>query len=712
MGYRVGIDIGGTFTDFVVMRDGRVALTWKEESTPEDSMEAVCVGLEAIARELGPGLAALLGDTSALVHGTTTSTNTVIQRNGPRVGLVCTEGFSDVLYFRDGFKPDRFNIHLQHPKPFVDRALRIDVRERLDVHGEVVVPLDEDAVRAAGARFREARVEAVAVALLWAPVNRAHERRAAEILREEMPGVPVVEAAEVLPEIREWERTSAAVLSAYVLPDISGYLGRFERWLQTAGLRRQPLIMQINGGCASVEEILRRPVNSLASGPAAASSAAMHAAGGGADDLITIDMGGTSFDVCLITGGRPALTRTMQIEGQPLGVMGVAVHSIGAGGGSVAWVDRGGAIRVGPRSAGARPGPACYGLGGTRATLTDAYVVLGYLSPTAFLGGRRVLREDLALEAVERDVAEPLGLDAVQAAAGIERVTDSKMVRAVQAVSVRRGIDPRGYTLVAGGGAGGLHVVRLARELGLEHVLVPAEAAVLCALGMTVTDVRHDYVRAMRMASTDIDLARINAVFNEMEDEGRRRLRAEGFDDARIQMERWVDACYRGQIYELNVPVPSAFPLKGSHLEDAIAAFNARHEALFGYRRHDLPVDFLHWRLVVRGRDASARRNGAATPRGRGPAGPAAPAEPVDQRLVHFLEFGGWILTNVYAAEGLAAGAEIHGPAIVQSQSTTLLLCPGDRAVLRPDGVFAIRVAVEPGASASKLGGVLRAEGR
>jgi N-methylhydantoinase A len=710
MGYRLGIDIGGTFTDFVVMQDGRVVLTWKEESTPEDSMEAVQVGLEAVGRLLGPGLDAVLADTGALVHGTTTSTNTVIQRNGPRVGLVCTAGFRDVLYFRDGFKPDRFNIRLRHPRPFVDRALRVEVDERLDASGDVIVPLDEDGVRRAAARFRDAGVEAIAVALLWAPVNRCHERRAAEILREELPGVPVVEAAEVLPEIREWERTSAAVLSAYVLPDISGYLGRFERWLEHAGLGRKPLIMQINGGCASVEEILRRPVYSLASGPAAASAAALHAAGDGAKDLITIDMGGTSFDVCLISGGRPALTRTMQIEGQPIGAMGVAVHSIGAGGGSVAWVDPGGAIRVGPRSAGSRPGPACYGLGGTRPTLTDAYVVLGYLAPTAFLGGRRMLREDLALEAIERDVAEPLGLDPVQAAAGVERVTDSKMVRAIQAVSVRRGIDPRRYTLVAGGGAGGLHVVRLARELGLEHVLVPHEAAVLCALGMTVTDVRHDYVRAMRTSLADADLGGVNAIFAEMEEEGRRRLRAEGFDDARIQMERWVDACYRGQIYELNVPVASTFPLKPAHLEDAAARFNERHEALFGYRRDDLPVDFLHWRLVVRGRNAASRRNGRGS-RQAVPAPVGTPA-PLDQRLIHFLEFGGWILTNVYAADQLRPGAEIHGPAIIQAPSTTLLLCPGDRSLLRPDGVFAIRVAVEPGASASKLGSVLRAEER
>ncbi|MBA2638307.1 MAG: hydantoinase/oxoprolinase family protein, partial [Solirubrobacterales bacterium] len=458
MSYRVGIDIGGTFTDFVVIGDDGLVVTWKEESTPEDSTIAVRAGLEAVAARCGTTLDAFLGQTTLLVHGTTTAMNTVIQRTGPRVGLVCTEGFRDVLYFRNGFKPDRFNIHLRHPRPLVDRWLRIGVEERIGADGEVTTPLDEASVLRAADQLRRAGVEAVAVALLWAPVNQRHERRTAEILREELPGIPVIEAADVLPEIREWERTSAAVLSAYVLPEMTRYLRGFEEDLRRSGLRRSPLIMQTNGGCASVDEILRRPVYSLASGPAAAPAAALHVAGADASDLIVMDLGGTSFDVSLVTSGGMELSRSMEIEGQPIGVTGVAVHSIGAGGGSIAWVDGGGAIHVGPLSAGARPGPACYGEGGRRATVTDAYVALGYLEPQAFLGGRRVLREDLALEALERDVGQPLELDAVHAAAGIKRVVDAHMVAAIQAVSVKRGLDPRGFKLVAGGGAGGLHV--------------------------------------------------------------------------------------------------------------------------------------------------------------------------------------------------------------------------------------------------------------
>ena len=688
MAYRVGMDVGGTFTDFVVMDGERAVMTWKEESTPEDSMVAVALGLEAIAERLGLGLRDFLGRTTLLVHGTTTAMNTVIQRAGPRVGLVCTEGFRDVVYFRNGFKPDRFNIQLRHPPPLVDRWLRTGVRERIGAQGEVVTPLDEDSVRAAAGRLRRAGVEAVAVALLWAPVNRDHERRTAAILREELPGVPVIEAAEVLPEIREWERTSAAVLSAYILPEVERYLRRFEDRLRADGMRGRPLIMQTNGGCASVPEILARPVYSLASGPAAAAAAALHVAE--AEDLIAMDLGGTSFDVSLITDRLPALSRAMEIEGQPIGVTGIAVHSIGAGGGSIASVDPGGAIRVGPRSAGARPGPACYGQGGTRATVTDAYVALGLLEPSAFLGGRLPLREDLALEAIERDVAQPLGLDVVHAAAGVKRVVDSRMVRAIQAVSVRRGIDPRRFTLVAGGGAGGLHASRLARELGIRRVVVPRQAAVLCALGMTVTDVRHDYVRLMRTSAPEADRAELEALFAAMEADGRKRLRAEGFADADIGVERAVDARYRGQIYELTVPLSAGPGLTRADLAAAAAAFHERHESLFGYQRADLPVDYLHWRLVVRGRVGVT-----AAPADRAPAGSPRPAEAVDQKLVHFLDFGGWILSDVHLADALAPGARIAGPAIIRAPATTLLLAPGDEVSVRADGAYVLEVASE-----------------
>lgn len=688
--YRIGVDIGGTFTDFTVVDEHGEIIVWKEPTTPDDPTRAIREGLEAIALDLGQPLHVLLGSTGLFVHGTTIATNTVIQRNGPTVGLLATRGFRDVLYLRDGFKPDRFNIRMQHPQEFVDRSLRIGVTERIDKNGDVLTPLDESDVRQAAAKFRRLNVSAVAVAYLWAMANPVHERRTAEILAEELPGVHVVCGSDVLPEIREWERTSATALSAYILPGIDQYLRALETLLADVGLPRPPLIMQINGGCASVTEILRRPVYALASGPAAApAAAAAYASSAGLTDLITVDMGGTSFDVCLIRGGRPAVSRSIQVEMQPVGVAGIDVHSIGAGGGSVAWVDSGGALRVGPRSAGAVPGPVSYGAGGIEPTVTDANVALGYLAPEAFLGGRRTLRDDLAAQSVEEYIAKPLGLSTLEAAAGIIRVVNANMVQAIRAVSVERGIDPRGYTLVVGGGAGGLHAAQLARELGMARVLVPREAGVFCSLGMTVTDVRHDYVRARHAISSSVELPQLDDLFADLEAEARERLRADGFSDDQIDLERLVDARYPGQVHELTVRVPGSSALSTDDLQTVVDGFHDEHKLLFTYSRPQLSVEFLHWRVTGVGRIEVLEQ-------------PQAPTEadqnvPAEAALVGSRSAwmdGGMAVVDVYDGERLAPGAVLHGPAIVQSPTTTILIGSGDEATVGADGSLDVTVAV------------------
>lgn len=688
--HRIGVDIGGTFTDFTVVDDRGGIVVWKEPTTPDDPTRAISSGLEAIAGKLGQPAKDFLGSTDLFVHGTTIATNTVIQRNGPTVGLLATRGFRDVLYLRDGFKPDRFNIRMEHPREFVDRALRIGITERIDKNGIELTPLAENEVREAAAKFRSLGVSAVAVAYLWAMANSDHERRTAEILAEELPGVHVVCGADVLPEIREWERTSATALSAYILPGIDKYLRALEEILADGGVPHPPLIMQINGGCASVAEILRRPVYALASGPAAApAAAAAYASRAGLSDLITVDMGGTSFDVCLIRGGRPTVSRSIQVEMQPIGVAGIDVHSIGAGGGSIAWVDSGGALRVGPRSAGAVPGPVSYGAGGTEPTVTDANVVLGYLAPEAFLGGRRTLDHELAVEAIRQLVAEPLGLTDLEAAAGVIRVVNANMVQAIRAVSVERGIDPRGYTLVVGGGAGGLHATELARELGIGRVLIPREAGVFCSLGMTVTDVRHDYVRAHHAVSSSLDLAHLDGLFEELETEAIERLRADGFGDDDIRLERQVDARYPGQVHELTVAVPGSDTLSNDDLLEVVDAFHDEHKLLFTYSRPELPVEFLHWRVTGIGRiDLPAlERSTAAT----------ASAELADAALVGDREIwidGAMVSVDVYDGERLVSGAGLTGPAIVQSSTTTVLLRDGDEVAVSEDGSLDVRVAV------------------
>jgi len=686
--HRIGIDIGGTFTDFSIADETGRAFLWKEPSRPDDPLGAILDGLRASAEQLGTTLGDLLADTRLLVHGTTVATNTVIQRNGPRTGLVCTQGFRDVLFFRDAFKPERFNIRISPPEPFVDRYLRVGVRERIWSDGSIVSPLHEDDVRAAAAHFRRHDVKTIAVALLWSIVNPDHERRVAEILREELPDAYVVCSADVLPEIREWERTSAAVLSAYLLPAIDGYLRRLEAALHEEGLTGAPLIMQLNGGCAPIDEILRRPVYVLHSGPAAApAAAAHHAALHGLQDLITVDMGGTSFDVCLIRGGAPARSRTLQVELQPVGVAGVDVHSIGAGGGSIAHVDAGGALRVGPRSAGSVPGPVAYGLGATEPTVTDANVTLGYLAPEAFLGGRRELHPDLARQAIEERIAAPLGLDVLRGAAGIIRVVNTNMAAAIRAVSIERGYDPRVFSLLCGGGAGGLHASALASDLGIGDVIIPREAGTLCAFGMTVTDVRHDYVKAAPFLSGSLGPAVLQAVFDELEGEGRARLSADGFTEDEIALERFVDARYPGQVHELTIALATPDgPLSDEDMRGLEQTFHSEHQRQFSYNRPELEVELLHWRVGAVGRTGSARAAGEQLP-------PAeAEAAQIGSRQIYIQATGALETVPLYQAEQLQDGAIVLGPAVVAGETTTILLAPGDRMTCGADS-FKLQVA-------------------
>ena len=682
---RVGIDIGGTFTDITLVRaDGSVEL-WKQDTTPDDPVRGVETGLGGLSAHIGQDLGRLMAETELVIHGTTIATNAVIERTGPRLGLLCTHGFRDIIYLRDGFKPDRFNVHLPHPRDLVQRVDRIPIPERIGPHGQILLPIDEDAVRAAARTLASRDVGAVAVAFLWSVVNSEHELRAAELARQELPGVPVLCSSEILPEIREWERTSATLISAYVAPGLESYLRRFQQLLRDLGHPRDPLIMQVNGGCATVDEVLRRPVYALASGPAAAPAAALYDAPPDGGGLITADVGGTSFDVSMVREGRVATSRDLRVDEQPIGVSGVDVHSIGAGGGSIAWVDSGGALRVGPQSAGAVPGPACYGIG-EQATVTDANVVLGYLQPTAFLGGRRTLAAERAAEAIERHVAAPLSIDPVAAAAGILAVADANMVGAIRAITTERGIDPRSFTLVAGGGAGGLHAARLARALGIRRVMVQPEAGTLCSFGMTVTDVRCDIAAAFHTRVSAIEPETARSIFAELAERATARLAAQGFGGAAVRLHRAVDARYPGQLHELTVSLDfgGADGYDGTSL---IKRFHELHWAHFTYDRPEIDdLELLHWRveaiaeLVERGEAAN------------GSIAVVAPAEapPAGSLRAWFPEVG-WCDARKLAAP-LRPGIVVAGPAIVQVPTTTVLVSPGDTLRVAPRGVLMIDV--------------------
>ena len=687
MRYVVGIDIGGTFTDFSVIDDhGRIVL-WKEPTTAREPAAGVREGLNHLAQAQGVPLQEFLSRIDLFVHGSTIATNTVIQRNGPKTALLCTEGFRDVIYFRDGYKPERFNLNMAPPTDFVPRHLRLPVRERVDYKGEVTAPLDEDSVVEAAKRLAREQVRAVAVALLWSVINPVHERRVKTILERELPGVPVVLSSDVLPAIREWERTCAALLSAYILPGISQYMQELEKFLRANGLQRHVLFIQLNGGSSTIEKVLRKPIYALASGPAAGPAAALHCAGReDVENLIAIDMGGTSFEVCLITNGVPTLSKRMRIHEMPVGVAAVDVHSIGAGGGSVAWIDRGGALQVGPLSAGADPGPACYGQGGKRPTVTDANLVLGYINPDFFLGGRRRIEPELAHKVIGEQIAQPLGFGTAEAAEGIFRIVNNNMVNAIRAVSIERGIDPRGYTLVVGGGAGAIHATTLASELGIRKVLIPRYAGVFCSFGMVVSDVRHDYLKTMACNSETLSLDDLNELFAELEARARAELIEEGFASSNIKLARFADAKYPNQIHELTVPVPGGHRLTRKDIREIKESFHSLHERMFTYCVRESPVDFFHWGVTGHGRIRSVESQEL-------PRGPRSPVRALKaKREVYLGTKRGYIGTDTYDGSRMTNGMTIEGPAVIEQENTTVMLFANQKLRVSQFGDYVIQL--------------------
>lgn len=671
MSYVIGVDIGGTFTDFSLISGAGDIQLWKEATTPKDPAIAVQRGLASLAEAEGVALDSLLERTELFVHGSTIATNTVIQRNGPKTALICTEGFRDVLYFRDGFKPERYNVQLPPPSDFIRRYLRIPVKERVNYKGEVLTPLDAGTVRDAIATLDREGVESVAVGLLWSILNPQHERQVRQEIENTLSDVPVVLSSDVLPMIREWERTCCTVLSAYILPGIAKYLVELESFLRDHKYRHPLLVMQLNGGCSTVEKLLARPIYALHSGPAAGPMAGLFCAERERSrNVITIDMGGTSFDVCLVSDGTPTLTKELRVEDMPVGVSAVDVHSVGAGGGSIAWIDKGGALQVGPQSAGAEPGPACYEQGGDQPTVTDANLVLGYINPDFFLGGRRRVNPERSQTVIHDTIAVPLKLGVAAAAEGIFRIVNSNMVNALRVVSVEKGIDPRGYTLVVGGGAGAVHAGRLGAELGMKRAIIPRYAGVFCSYGMVVSDVRHDYLQVFASNSDRFDLHRVNAIFGELEKQAVAELKEEGFPVSAVTLSRFADAKYPNQIHELTIPIPSKGTIKKKDVASISETFHDLHERMFTYSVRDSSVDLFHWRVTAQGR--MSRLEAQPASRTRKSSDLALKA----QRAVYFSEAQDYITTNIYDGSLLRHGMTVSGPAVVEQENTTVVVFP------------------------------------
>ncbi len=679
MTYRIGIDVGGTFTDFLLLGGDGTRVVHKTSSTPADPSLGLVTGLEEIASRTGRPLETFLSEVELIVHGTTVATNALLTRRGARSGLICTNGFRDALALRQGTREAPYDNRLQPPEPLVPRYLRLGVTERTDYKGDEVTPLDADAVREACRVFVENGIEAVAISFLHSPSGPEHEQQALAVCRELMPDAYVTASSYLLSQVRYYDRTSTTVLNAYVGPIITRYQEALVRRLDELRFGGVLLVMQSNGGVATPLEVSERAALSLLSGPASGPTAGLwYLAPHDEHDCLTIDMGGTSFDAALVKDGAPLVMTDAIVDRWRLALPTVDIHTIGAGGGSIARVDEGGLLRVGPQSAGASPGPACYERGGAEPTVTDADLVLGFIDEDTFLGGEMRLDRVAAEQAIESRLAGPLGLGVVEAAAGVYDLVNVAMATGVREVSVRRGLDPRDFPLVVAGGAGPVHAAAIAHELGIPMLLVPRESSIFCAAGMLMSDFKHDFVRAYKTTIDSADMGRIGELLAEMEEQGRQILAGERVEPDRIEVAASLDLRYVGQWHELTLPVSELDP------ETIAAAFHAQHDHLFGYSTDQMPVEVLACRLTTTGitmtpEHAAAGAAAAATDEAR--TGERPVWSPRERLLVE---------TPVFDGGAFGAGATLTGPAIVELANTTIVVLDGFDLLVDGYGSFVL----------------------
>ena len=686
-GLRIGVDIGGTFTDIVVQSaDGRM-ITRKVSSSVDD-----------YARAIGEGLSELFGETRfspeevrEVRHGTTVASNAILEHKGARAGLITTQGFRDVLEIRNLRMPRLYDMGWTKPAPLVERHLRLTVDERLDFEGRVLRPLDPAEAERVVQALLDQGVETIAVCLLHAYANPAHERLIGGIIERLAPDIPVSLSSAVLPEIKEYERTSSTVINAYVMPVVRRYLRHLEDDLAARGMRAPLLLMQSNGGLMSANAAAGKPMHIIESGPAAGVvGAAVLAARSDLADVITLDMGGTTAKAAMIEngtfaraleyqvgGGIMAGSRLLTGAGYLLKVPAIDLAEVGAGGGSLVRLDAAGALVVGPESAGASPGPVCYDTGGTEPTVTDANLILGYLNPEHLVGGELRLNADRARAVFEDVIAGPMGLTLEQAAHGAHRIAAATMIRAIRAVSIERGRDPRGYTLCAFGGNGPVFAVQMARELGMRRVLVPPSPGVFSALGLLAAGVEHHHGQTFRRLLRTLDPAVLDTAFQGVEAVVRAELERDGFAEPTIAIERAASLHYQGQSFDLTVPVADG-GLDETALHALEEAFGREHEATYGHRAGpDEPVELTEIRVVGRG---LAREQPAPvwSPE-------AGAVEVLPSRAAYFGAAEGWLTTPVLRRAGLGE-APTEGPCIIEEYDATTLVPPGATARLDPAG--------------------------
>lgn len=694
MSYRITSDVGGTFTDVVVADEAGALTLGKALTTRERIFDGLAAAIGVAAGSLGLDTADLLADTELFVYSTTHATNAILERTTARTAFLVTEGFPDVLVRREGGKTNPFDFGEPYPPPYVSRRLTFEVPERIGAQGEVVEPLDEARARELVRRLASLGVEAVGVCLLWSIANPVHEQAVGRLLDEELPGVPYTLSHRLNPTMREYRRASSTVIDASLKPLLQGHLAGMERDLRAAGFNGE-LVMAVSvGGVMHVQELVERPIYAVKSGPSLAPVAGLTYARAELDaaDVIVCDTGGTSFDVSLVRGGRIVTTRETWLgpryTGHLTGLSSVDVRSIGAGGGSIAWLDPGGLLRVGPRSAGAAPGPACYGRGGTEPTVTDAAVVLGYLDPEFFLGGRMSLDTDAARRVVG-PLAASLGGTVERAAHGILAVANEHMVEAIKEITVNEGVDPRDSLLVAGGGAAGINIVPIARELGCRRVLVPATAGALSACGAQYSDVVSELAVSLPTATREFAFDDVNAALAGLDaalDSFAAGLRARGFQ--RFETAHAVEAHYPYQVWDVEVPLARGRFDGAADVEALAEAFHGIHERVFAVAERGQQVECVNWKARL------------TVPLDRPPLRPvdAPPGTPAPHHLRRaYFDGPGELDVPIHLGPELAPGSVVPGPAVIEEPTTTIVVYPGSVATV--SGLRNYLIEIEEGRS-------------
>ncbi len=668
--YRVTVDTGGTFSDFVFFNEdtGEISIT-KVPSTPKEPFQAVLNGVKELVDQ---GAAAR--DISFFCHGTTVGTNTLLEEKGAKTGLLVTQGFRgiyEVMEQTRGYGPATYDLFFEKPRLLAPPYLTEEIPERVDFRGNALKPIDVEAALQAVRKLKKKGVQSVAVCFLFSFMNPDHELKIKEIFAKEFPEANLSLSYEVLPQIREFYRMSTTVINAYIAPVMANYLSRLENRLKEMGVMTPKLyIMQSNGGVSTFQGSARKPVATVLSGPAGGVIASMGTCERiGINNIITFDMGGTSCDVALIHQGNPVITTQGRINQRPISLPMLDIHTVSAGGGTIARIDLVGALQVGPDSAGADPGPVCYDRGGAEITVTDANVVIGVLDPNHFLGGRMKLNKAKAERALEEKIATPLRLSLLEAADGVLDIINVKMEEAIKAVSSQRGYDIRDFTLVAFGGGGPMHAGRIALDLGIPAVLIPLTPGVHSALGLLMSDVKHDYVRSKLAGLNELDLDEVNGLFAQLTEQAKADLIGEGFLDAEIRLDAFLDLRYAGQGYELTVPCPAP-PLKKSDLELMRQRFDIQHEQASGHKAETEPVELVSLRLISYGLVPQAKLSPAKA------TGRKLPEAKTGERTVYFGKEHGTLNCQIYTRDLLEPGHKICGPAVIEQLDTTTVIHP------------------------------------